>query len=561
MDPEEEEEDTSSRLFSLLKDSNVALVFDRFLGQADRTDDLVFVLEVEDYRTLATEENVKARADAIYQRFFSSQAKIQFEEKQAEDIKAVISSPDKNTFDSVQKAVIANLEEMLPRFYESEPYRKCKKEAKARSKKKMTPKISSSPSGFLEKFTKQFSNSPTSSQSARTAPSPDFSSVNESPGPSVERESKKEEKTKRIASKKTQPNLRRTSSNLSETTLRLISSFEEIILEPSYTIVKIICEAEAKKSCRDELFTSVVNVFVHNDLIVSLLKLQFRREIQLKSNTTDPTTLFRGETAAVKLMSKYFILEGKTYLHSFVRPLVSKITQSGSLEVNSQKLDPGENAQDNAIKLLAVTQEFIDQFCQNPNQCPVKFRHVFITVLREVKNIYPQLAETIVGTLLFLRFICPAITCPHQYGIDDVIFNEASQRSLILVSKLLQNLVNGVEFDGSKEKYMVALNGFITNNTNTVKKFIETIVDEDILRKDEANNQHSYKPRTFKTISSSLTCIRNFLMEHKDVVWDNLTHSPELLSRFKNLVFFGLVQIDFQYEKSPSLLATTRDFH
>jgi hypothetical protein len=120
-----------------------------------------------------------------------------------------------------------------------------------------------------------------------------------------------------------------------ENTKKMIGSFEEILLEPTYTLVKVICEAELAKECREELFTSVVTVFVQNELIVSLLKLVFRSEIQSPISSTSSATLLRGESSAIKLLSKYFAFEGKPFLQRFVRPLIQKVSQIRSLEIKS----------------------------------------------------------------------------------------------------------------------------------------------------------------------------------------------------------------------------------
>lgn len=50
-----------------------------------------------------------------------------------------------------------------------------------------------------------------------------------------------------------------------------------------------------------------------------------------------------------------------------------------------------------------------------------------------------------------------------------------SRRALVIVSKLLQNLVAGVEFDGTKEGYMTQLNDFIKNNAEAVHTFVKKL--------------------------------------------------------------------------------------
>lgn len=50
------------------------------------------------------------------------------------------------------------------------------------------------------------------------------------------------------------------------------------------------------------------------------------------------------------------------------------------------------------------------------------------------------------------------------------------RRQLILISKVLQNLANGVQF-GDKEKHMIKLNGFLTSSRPQFEKFINKICD------------------------------------------------------------------------------------
>ena len=50
-----------------------------------------------------------------------------------------------------------------------------------------------------------------------------------------------------------------------------------------------------------------------------------------------------------------------------------------------------------------------------------------------------------------------------------------AQRGLILISKLLQNLSNGIEFDESQEKYMSDLNKFLAEKMSVVQSFFNKL--------------------------------------------------------------------------------------
>ena len=52
--------------------------------------------------------------------------------------------------------------------------------------------------------------------------------------------------------------------------------------------------------------------------------------------------------------------------------------------------------------------------------------------------------------------------------------NEFLQRKLVLLSKVLQNLANGVQF-GDKEDFMAPLNSFLEGNTDALYKFFDLV--------------------------------------------------------------------------------------
>eukprot|EP01103_Thecamoeba_quadrilineata_P014884 TRINITY_DN4544_c0_g1_i1.p1 TRINITY_DN4544_c0_g1~~TRINITY_DN4544_c0_g1_i1.p1 ORF type:complete len:569 (+),score=85.70 TRINITY_DN4544_c0_g1_i1:51-1757(+) len=530
-------------LLELLQDDSINTDLKRFLQNNDKHEETLFIIDVEEFRSLNEEVELRHRACEIYNRYFSSPPSnpLSFGDKSLRvELSQKIHNPTKSLFDPIQTATILAIEEMIPKFKKDLSLKRPK-----HMKRTAPPKsLSTSNCKGTSIIDKWFTNSSESSKKSSST------RINNLKSHSMEHISFGDQPPSPVDSR---PKPSRQNTPVSdENQKKLTASFEEILLEPNFTIVKIVCEAEFARDCRDELFTAVVNMFVANELVVSLLKLVFRSEIQ-QSKVMNACTLFRGESPAVKLMSKYFSFEGKAYLLQFVRPLVLKITQCRSLEINSDRLEPGESAQANGAQLLQIAQEFIEDVCHNPSKCPIKFRLVFTTVLKEVKKLYPELGLTIVGSLLFLRYICPAITCPQNYGIDATVCN-ASKRALILISKLLQNLVNGVEFDGSKERYMVSLNCFITRNADRLKKFFEDIVDEDLLMNDEIEfqqNMSSIPNQPAQDVAVSLAIIRNYMYDHRDEVWDFLTKSPGLLARFKNLVFFGLVQLDFRSDDSP----------
>ncbi|KAA0197873.1 hypothetical protein HAZT_HAZT005336 [Hyalella azteca] len=85
--------------------------------------------------------------------------------------------------------------------------------------------------------------------------------------------------------------------------------------------------------------------------------------------------------------------------------------------------------------------------------------HCLFQVLSKRFPQFPQNNIGAVGTVIFLRFINPAIVTPVEMGILDRQPSPQVKRGLMLMSKILQNIANHVEF--SKEQHMLPFNNYL----------------------------------------------------------------------------------------------------
>lgn len=76
------------------------------------------------------------------------------------------------------------------------------------------------------------------------------------------------------------------------------------------------------------------------------------------------------------------------------------------------------------------------------------------------------------GGFIFLRFFCPALVCPELYGFTDERPSLEARRIFILLSKIIQNLSNGVQFN---ERYMKDLNTLVDANRDKLVRFLEAV--------------------------------------------------------------------------------------
>jgi len=111
--------------------------------------------------------------------------------------------------------------------------------------------------------------------------------------------------------------------------------------------------------------------------------------------------------------------------------------------------------------------------------------------------------NTTIGGFIFLRFFCPAVSSPEAYGIVEEPPSASARRLLILITKVLQNLSNDVEF-GSKEPYMTKMNDFIQSNRVKLVTFYDKLVKPSIKPPVTVEMPKNIKPVSLAVLSSHI---------------------------------------------------------
>eukprot|EP00003_Mantamonas_plastica_P026561 TRINITY_DN5474_c0_g2_i3.p4 TRINITY_DN5474_c0_g2~~TRINITY_DN5474_c0_g2_i3.p4 ORF type:complete len:126 (-),score=47.36 TRINITY_DN5474_c0_g2_i3:742-1119(-) len=102
---------------------------------------------------------------------------------------------------------------------------------------------------------------------------------------------------------------------------------------------------------------------------------------------------------------------------------------------------------------------------------------MFRFVYNKVEDRFSGAGDKAIGGFLFLRFLCPAIWSPEGYLVVDEPVSDEVRRSLGLVTKIIQNLANGVYF-GEKEAFMVPANVFVERNQEKLEDFFRELTKE-----------------------------------------------------------------------------------
>lgn len=240
----------------------------------------------------------------------------------------------------------------------------------------------------------------------------------------------------------------------------------------------------------DELARVFVTLFDAKHLLSPLLWNMFYREVEVSDCMQ---TLFRGNSLGSKIMAFCFKIYGASYLQCLLEPLIRPLLDdpSCSFEVDPARyvtvsqlfffchsrhyrLEPNEDIAVNRQNLIALTQKVFDAIVSSADKFPPQLRSMCHCLYQVLSKRFPQLPQNnigAVGTVIFLRFINPAIVSPQEMGIVTKQVPTSVKRGLMLMSKILQNIANHVEF--SKEQHMLPFNDFLRAHFEIGRRYNE----------------------------------------------------------------------------------------
>jgi len=255
--------------------------------------------------------------------------------------------------------------------------------------------------------------------------------------------------------------------------------FEEVLLRDDYMLSDAIFESIADSldvnQNIEDLHRATLYVNEANGTTVDLLAHYISREVV---GCAAAPTLFRGSNPASKMYSAYVKTQpGLDYLHStLMLPLYNLCSKYGevNLELNPHNLQEGQSATVNKYNLMSACQQIFEAIRDAQEDCPPVLRAILYKLRTIVSTKFPDYELKIVGAFVFLRFFCPVIAAPLSYGLLKEEPEESARRLLVLTSKTLMNLANGVKF-GVKEEYMQVMNDFIETNLPETLEYYEAI--------------------------------------------------------------------------------------
>jgi len=169
---------------------------------------------------------------------------------------------------------------------------------------------------------------------------------------------------------------------------------------------------------------------------------------------------------------------GKDFLiRTLNDPLQKVLSHSGGLEIDPNKIGTTENIEQNVQNFLQICTIFLNSIHNSienevHSNSPSKIHTLCFNVVTRVVTVFPDSAQSVLGGLLFLRFLCPIIVAPDGLQIIQETLSAPQRRGLVLVSSTLQRLANGTR---SKDAMMTPVNNWITEHEPIIHKIFDLL--------------------------------------------------------------------------------------
>jgi hypothetical protein len=269
---------------------------------------------------------------------------------------------------------------------------------------------------------------------------------------------------------------------------------EDLLMSRDRTLLRAIVAITIATEY-DAVARSLVYLSHHHGQSVDLIRLFTLDEVRRSSSEN---TIFRQNSIASKMFKFYSQLVGTKYLFFTLGRVVNEINtvaarsiakdgeESGpslltiNMEVDPDKVGQNENVDtdQNVYQLALACQKIFSVIIRSVDKVPLEFRQIFVSVRDSVREQFGEASDShykALGGFFFLRFICPAITAPHYYGLLPSPPNAVAQRQLVLIAKVLQNLANMSH--QTKEKFMQKLRDFINRNVPKMRHFYNALLN------------------------------------------------------------------------------------
>ena len=260
------------------------------------------------------------------------------------------------------------------------------------------------------------------------------------------------------------------------------SNLIELLLADDYSVVAAlhvvadVCEVEP-------LAKALLLIFSAEGKELQAAARLVKQEFALHQH--HPAQILRQQSLASRVLGEHARASGRGFLEAALGPELRRLvgsTSSYDLEVDPSRLESDASSTHRLDENVRRLQQWGDAFVLALTSegalgaLPSSMRALAATIraASAAHGLTPEQTTALVGGYLILRVVNPAIVTPEAHGLLDAPPPPALRRALVLVSKLVQNAANGVEF-GAKEAYMKPFNAWVVRTAPRVSAFLAAV--------------------------------------------------------------------------------------
>lgn len=232
---------------------------------------------------------------------------------------------------------------------------------------------------------------------------------------------------------------------------------ELFLLDPQLRLVRHLGNI-VKPTSADQVGKNLLELFTLNFQELDLMEAVISSEV---AACTSQGTLFRRNSINSAALAAFARAQGSAYLALILGPTLEKVASgSESYEIDPARIQSPDELERNVQNVAARSHELLDRLIATADQLPTEIGQCCDMLAQEVARKMPDAARNMaIGGFLMLRFICPPIAASmssFEGAVKLPAVPADRRRGLVLISKVIINLVNDVEF-GKKEDFMAPL--------------------------------------------------------------------------------------------------------